>query len=129
MFLHLGLMLMAMFLLSCLQIPNLAGNYGGTLKKNSDKVKPNIFVVTTLGNCGQSSCSIDGKWYIVISDAVSMILLAMFTIWIRANIVIFEHQVQDNVLSYARRTLLVEGCEAWITSKHLKHYFNKCRLA
>ena len=128
MFLHLGLMLMAMFLLSCLQIPNLAGNYGGTLKKNSDKVKPNIFVVTTLGNCGQSSCSIDGKWYIVISDAVSMILLAMFTIWIRANIVIFEHQVQDKVLSDARRTLLVEGCEAWITSKHLKHYFNKIMI-
>ena len=129
MFLHMGLLLMAMFMLACLQIPTLAGNSAGIRTKNNDREQPNIFVRTTLGNCGQSSCSIDGKWYIVISDAAAMILLGLFTLWIRANVVVFQHQVHDKILSDARRTLLVVGCDANVKESQLKRYFKKIGTA
>ena len=124
MFLHLGLMLGIMFLLTCLQIPSLAGNSAGQRTKVVEKEKPNIFVSTTLGNCGVTSCSIDGKWYVVIADAAAMILIGLLSIWVRAYVVYFElYQINDQILKDAKKTMLVESCHAGMNATMLKEYF------
>jgi len=147
-FLHVGYLLLLLFVLTCGQIPTMLGNAAGELVETKTHVgtgrsarptgeqPPNVFVATTLGNCGISSCSIDGKWYIVVCDAVAMVVFGLLTIWIRASIVIFEYQHKSggsgsgrevsHILKDASRTLLIEGCDAAIIQeKDLFRYFRK----
>jgi hypothetical protein len=129
-FLHLGYLLLLLFLLSSIQLPVIAGNAAGELKKTAltgsgskskiTKDSPNIFITTTLGNCGISSCSIDSKWYIVLSDCAGMVFIGLMTIWIKWKIIIYEMEHNSNkdsetgkaILSDASKVLLIENLDA-----------------